>query len=240
MKNIKTFEAFFDAKKTTDFFAIIKINSEWEKVIKEAITKVPKEAIPTVICNFSQFGKVLNRKDIFTPQTKMNYGVTMSSSEINIPKEYLTPEIIDVMKSTGFYNERILEISDTFRLHDFMLNSSIQVVGFNTAVYKKISDIAERKEKIDNLYFEKNNEYYFFNKTGTLTIYHELGHVYNNRKRISSRIEWVSLSKKWYSECKKALLKNESEAFSEAFADYFSNNGDRLPNYIKDYLTSLF
>lgn len=240
MKNIKTFEdfTFIPFNERVNFFAMIKINMEWENTINEALKIVPKDAIPTVICNFSQYPNITGRKDIINSKTRNNYGVTVQSYDIKVPKEFMTDEIIEAMKKMNFYNPHTLEVSETFNLFDSILDKSIQVVGYNSSKYKKLSDITENKEKIDELYKEKTGSYYFFNKNGKATIYHELGHVFMNRqlKNIPDSPDWKFLCIKWYNECKKDIIKIPSEAFPEAFADYFTNNGDRLPDYIKEYI----
>jgi hypothetical protein len=240
MKNIKTFEdfTFIPFSERINFFAMIKINKEWEIIINDALKIVPKDAIPTIICNFSQFPNITGRKDIINTKTRNNYGVTIQSYDIKVPKEFITDEIIEIMKKKNFYNSHVLELSETFTLFDSILDKSIQIVGYNCSKYKKLIDITERKEDIDKKYKEKTGKEYFFNKTGKLTIYHELGHVFMNRvgKSIPDSPEWKYICSKWYLECKKDIIKIPSEAFPEAFADYFANNGENLPEYIKEFI----
>jgi len=232
MKNLVAFENYFNTNKV-DFFAMIGINKEWEKVILDAINNIPEDAKPTVVTNFTRFKSVTGRKDIFNKNTTNNYGVTIQSTSIELPKEYMTDEIKDAIKEKGYYNDRVMEISKTFKIYDFLLYNSIQVVGFNCNTYKTLDEVSTRKEMVDKIYLEQKGAEYFFNKTGRLTIYHEFGHVYNNRMHISDSSDWKFATTKWYNECRKDIIKNPSEAYSEAFADYYGNNGARLPEYIK-------
>lgn len=232
MKNLITFENFSNK---ISFFAIIGLNKEWERAVSTVLNTIPVDARPTVITNFSKFKPITGRGDIFNRNTNNNYGVTIQASTLELPIEYISEDIITALKSKGFYNDRIMEITKTFKLYDFLLYDSIQVVGFNCNMYKSLDTISERKEYIDKLYFEQKGTEYFFNKTGLLTIYHEFGHVYNNRKHLSDNPDWKFATMQWYNECKKDIIKNPSEAYSEAFADYYGNNGNRLPEYIKKF-----
>ena len=49
---------------------------------------------------------------------------------------------------------------------------------------------------------------------------------------------FMYITRKFTSENKKfnlGMLKSPSEAFADAFADYFGNNGNKLPDYIKAF-----
>lgn len=218
-----------------EFFLEQGFSSDWKTNINEILNLVPDVARPTVICNFSNFKKVTGRKDIIPSRADSKYGVTISMPDITLPISYFSDEFKDWYKSKGMFNERLYEVKPDFTLMGQMVNKSINVVAFNAKDYKTLNDITTRKEQVDDLYFKAKDRYYFFNKTGRLTIFHEFGHVYDNRKYISNKMDWKFLCIKWYAESKIDILKNEREAFPEAFADYFGNEGKKLPDYIYEY-----
>ena len=89
----------------------------------------------------------------------------------------------------------------------------------------------------------KGNKWYFNEFDGS-THYHELGHLYDRNKSLSTKTEWIQLTDKWHKESGVDMIKkgngdfsgvNGSEAFAEAYASYFGNKSDGLPKYIIDY-----
>ena len=217
------------------------LSKDWIKSIEKYINIVPPDAIPTVICNFTSLKNVLGY-NIFTNNTYINrttkYGVTTNTSDIKIPKELITHEIIEKIKSKGkgWFNEHIFNSSSKdFKILDFYLDKSIEVVGLNSSEFKNNSDLIERKTKINESYLTQTGNNYFINKSIEGTLLHELGHVYNNRRRISDSVYWNEVWNKWNSESNYDIVKNKSEAFSEAFSNYFVENGKKLPEYIIEY-----
>jgi hypothetical protein len=111
-----------------------------------------------------------------------------------------------------------------------------KVVGINSREYPTIESITIKKLQINETYNKKFGKNYFFNTNGELTHFHEYGHIYKKESYGQAfKTEWDQLSRKWYFEAKCDVLKSESEAFAEAFADYFGNDAKRLPEYIKDF-----
>jgi hypothetical protein len=237
IKNFKEYLVESESKYNNFFCFIQKVfTKEWVDSINEALENVPESAIPTVICNFSNIKQITKRADLFNKYSVNNYGLTLNQNSIYLQIEYMSEDILNFYKEKGLYNERLFELKKDFILTDYMINESINVVAFNVNKYKKLVDITNRKQEIDLIYTNKNDHNYFFNKDGKLTIYHEFGHVYNNKKLISDKSEWKILCDKWYIEKEIDILKNYNEAFSEAFADYFGNNGEKLPDYINTFL----
>jgi len=114
------------------------------------------------------------------------------------------------------------------------------IVGINTRQYKTIDSITERKVYVQDYYRNKNGRDYFFNTDGRLTHFHEYGHVYDNRLGgISDRTEWSQIVTRWNYDTKVDVLKSKSEAFAEAFADYYGNGGARIPDYVKSFFDVL-
>lgn len=113
---------------------------------------------------------------------------------------------------------------------------SFKIMAINTREYKTLNSITSKKIDFNNKWQSKNGNKWYFNTDGKLTHFHELGHVYDNRKfSISQKDEWKNIADKWNREAKYGVLKNSSEAFAEGFADFYGNGGERLPDYVKEF-----
>jgi SPP1 gp7 family putative phage head morphogenesis protein len=176
----------------------------------EALEKIPARGKPDFIGNGAELAKASGRA--VGRKASEWYGASMASPEMFINgKSHFVDE--------GMY----------------------QLVGINTRQYKTTADITAQKTKIQELYVRKFGRKYFYNTDGRLTHFHEFGHVADNAKgNHSSSQAWQELSRKWHEEEKYDTLKSPSEAFAEAFADLYGNDGKRIPDYIKDHLTKLF
>ena len=111
------------------------------------------------------------------------------------------------------------------------------VVGINTRSYKTIDSMTKRKQEIQAVYKERTGNAWFFNETGETVAAHEMGHVYADIKGLPEN--WDMISRRWYHETKIDNLKNEKEAFAEAWGAYHSGYQDKLPQEVIDALKGL-
>lgn len=212
------------------------LSKDWLTSLNKYIALVPKEAVPTTIGNFASFKKVTNRK-LQTNNEKLKYGVTVTGSSISIPKEIVPQDIIKKKRDAGWLNERVFEIAKEIRIEDQFTNQSIQSVGLNSKVFKTKQEIFDRKNKVNDLYEKQKGNKWFLNLTLEGVLVHELGHVFSNRTYIDSSTEWKDIWYLWKKDCNLGLMHySESEAFSEAFSNYYVEQGKDLPTYVKTFI----
>lgn len=216
------------------------LSKDWLSAIDKYLQIVPKKAIPTAIMNFTSLNKTLGR-DIFAGDSgainrKSKFGVSIASGSIKIPKENVPKDLINKMIEAKWLNPRVYEVAKEITVHEHLLDESAQVIAVNSSSYPTNKDIVDKKNNIDTVFEWKNKTKYCLNKTLEGVLVHELGHVYNNRKYISNSPKWINVWEQWKKENNLGVLKDKSEAFSEAFSNYFVENGKDLPKYVNEYL----
>ncbi len=215
------------------------LSKDWQTAITKWLDIVPENAVPTTISNFSQMENAADAKAIFknVPRAKKHYyGVAVSViGSVRIPKDMIPESLLNKVKAAGWFNERIYEIAKDYPIIYQFFNKSVQCVGVNSKYFPTNEAIAEIKKSGEDRYKEQTGNSFRVNFTLEGTLVHELGHVYSNRTGVANRKEWAELSDKWYKEVKADLIKDPSEAFAEAFSNYYVSQGADLPDYIKDF-----
>lgn len=191
--------------------AIEKMDLSHVNAMVEVVENVPKKAVPDFFGSGSDYNKL-----IASDTNKSTYRLLKISRP---PEQWhgvsLKFETFD-KKNFKFVNKNL--------------------VAINTEQYKTVESMTARRLIVNENYKSKFNTDYYFNTDGRLVHYHEVGHAFDNATlRLSGKPEWLELSAKWYKETKTAVLKSPSEAFAEAFADYYGNNAARVPDYIKAF-----
>ena len=73
----------------------------------------------------------------------------------------------------------------------------------------------------------------YFNTDGRSTAFHEMGHVYAEKRGIPEG--FAADAERWYRECNCDMLKSTEEAWCEAWGAYHTGNTE-LPDYISKYI----
>lgn len=141
-------------------------------------------------------------------------------------------------RSSKHYYGVTIEIFDGIHLgyEHGVDNITGYMVGMSSS-YKSFAKITASKLQSQRLYMEKHAGHkWFFNEVGETTPYHEMGHIYANVKGLPSG--FVEDAKKWaeYSKCD--MLLNPSEAWAEAWADYYTGR-KQAPEYIQVYIANV-
>lgn len=107
------------------------------------------------------------------------------------------------------------------------------IVAVNTRNYKTIDSVTESKLKSEELVVSSGRgKAYHFNTDGKATDFHECGHVYASKHGLP--MAFSSDADRWYRETGCLLLQSPNEAWSEAYAAYYTH-ADDLPPYIRRY-----
>ena len=110
------------------------------------------------------------------------------------------------------------------------------MVGMSSS-YKSFDKITSAKLKSQKLYMEKHaGRKWYFNEVGETTPYHEMGHVYANVKGLPSGFAEDAM--RWADQSKCDMLLKPSEAWAEAWADYYTGR-KRAPEYIQVYISNV-
>ncbi len=108
------------------------------------------------------------------------------------------------------------------------------VVGISTA-YKTPEKIHKSKVEGNKVYAEKHDGHtQFFNEDGRSTAFHEMGHIYADKKGIPKG--FAEDAERWLKDSKCDMLKSTDEAWAEAWGAYHTNNPN-LPDYIAKYIS---
>ena len=108
------------------------------------------------------------------------------------------------------------------------------VVGISTA-YKTPEKIHKSKVEGNIVYAEKHDGHtQFFNEDGRSTAFHEMGHIYADKKGIPEG--FAEDAERWLKDSKCDMLKSTDEAWAEAWGAYHTNNPN-LPDYIAKYIS---
>ena len=145
--------------------------------INNAISQMPSWSRKNlVISNFKDYTKQTGHK--FTRQQLKNYGVSFQQDAFDY-----------------YINQKDLPFS--IRKELAARGGKFNIVGYNTQKYKNLKDMAIRKRKIDNLYFERTGNNYYLNLYEGSTYYHELGHIVHYEMTPQLTLKWEQLAKDW-------------------------------------------
>lgn len=176
---------------------------ETANLLNEAAMTLPEDIRPAYIGSGKSVQKVTGKK--FPRKEKEYYGVHMDVLQMHFG-EYPNIE------------------------YDF---EGGDVVGISTA-YKTPEKIHKSKVEGNKAYAEKHDGHtQFFNEDGRSTAFHEMGHVYADKKGIPEG--FASDAERWLKESKCDMLKSTDEAWAEAWGAYHTKNPN-LPDYIAEYV----
>ena len=216
-----------------DVFRTKGLNIDYANNILEVLETVPAAARPNIISDFTNYGKISGRK--LGPQGNRNFGLHNNRDGFKINKNEITPAIESKYK--------VLKSQYT---DEATIDNYLSIVSFNSRKFKKPIDIVNRKIEVED-FFNKKNESYFIDsalKDERFTIFHEFGHVYDANKRLTGKkdsLHWAF--HRWHTQTKIGHLKENqfgySEAFADAFADYFTTGGKNLPPYLMEEMDKI-
>lgn len=176
---------------------------ETANLLNEAAMTLPEDIRPAYIGSGKSVQKVTGKK--FPRKEKEYYGVHMDVLQMHFG-EYPNIE------------------------YDF---EGGNVVGISTA-YKTPEKIHKSKVEGNKAYAEKHDGHtQFFNEDGRSTAFHEMGHIYADKKGIPEG--FASDAERWLKESKCDMLKSTGEAWAEAWGAYHTKNPN-LPDYIAEYV----
>lgn len=242
---------------TEPIFIIDKGLKGWLPTIHKVLKKVPLGSVPEVICAFSSINNLLGSK-IITPRiNKSKNALSIRRDSINLPKDMATVKMLKAAQDfsqfknddTGF--QRLMEIKKDVSVNaETMGRYSYSIVCFNTRKNKTPNDLLSNKTKVNEYWMSKEGRLWFVNVDAEATICHELGHVYDNHKRISGKREWIDIAQRWLRDGAPDYCKPISdpsgfnqgtygESFAEAFANTIIHNGKDIPSYVKDYIKTV-
>ena len=176
---------------------------ETANLLNEAAMTLPEDIRPAYIGSGKSVQKVTGKK--FSRKEKDYYGVHMDVLQMHFG-EYPNIE------------------------YDF---EGGNVVGISTA-YKTPEKIHKSKVEGNKAYAEKHDGHtQFFNEDGRSTAFHEMGHIYADKKGVPEG--FAEDAERWLKESKCDMLKSTDEAWAEAWGAYHTKNPD-LPGYIAEYV----
>ena len=188
----------------------------------EALTVMPKKAIPDIITDFQGYQRYTGRK-IDPRWNNGAYGVSIKTEIEPFKRGFLPDEFVK--------KEQHLTNPYTGKTK---LQKRLNIVAINKRIYKTPQAITDHKNKINTTWKKREGNDYYFNKDGKLTHTHELGHVFVNNVGNNHFIrDFEPLAKDWYRKTKIGHLKSTNEAFADAWAEYYGNKGRNLPKDIK-------
>ena len=201
-------------------------NKDFNSAILSALERVPEKAVPEIIGNFKDSSEMIATK--YSAAQKNNFGAKIDFFDFKIKKSELTEEL---KKAPHLISQN----SDSVTV-----SKGGKGVFYNSAKYKNIKNITARKKEIAPLWEAKGERYWIKSalENDDFTIYHELGHVFDDNTRVFNNVKIQTELEKWYKESKIIHLKKNiksfgadsySEAFADAFADYYTTGGENLP-----------
>ena len=186
-----------------------KMPKETANILNDAIETLPPEARPVFVGDSSTLEKYRGAK--LPRKSSQFYGVT-----IDAPPDGL---LLGNDPVTGRMN------------HDF--DAQGDMIGISSK-YNTPAKIEAAKKKSQEAYMAKHDgRKWYFNMNGEATIYHEMGHAYQDKFGLPEGFEADAM--RWARESGCDMLKTPSEAFSEAWGAYHTGNPE-LPNYIAKYI----
>ena len=171
-----------------------------------ALSTLPDDSMPYVVTDLQKYTAVTGAP--LGKAQKNGYACTVTPYEIDLKRA----GIADIPRAVGSGNT---------------------IVAVNTRNYKTIDSITESKAKSEELVISRNlGKSYHFNTDGKATDFHECGHIYATKHNIP--VGFSADADRWYKETGCMMLKTTSEAWSEAYAAYYTH-ADDLPSYIRRY-----
>lgn len=173
-------------------------------------------------------------KDIFTGDIEKMELSHQNAILFAVEKSTILPRQITTVKKV---------MQESGRSFSYPANISYGVhlngkVGINTTTFKTTKDITEAKIFSDKRWMNKNGHKFWLNTDGKTTAIHEFGHVFDSsRGRNFQHREWdVQIHPEWIRHSKIGHINTPSEAWADAYADYYVNNGSNLPDYVNAYV----
>lgn len=188
-----------------------KLPKETANILNDALETLPPEARPVFVGDSSTLEKYRGAK--LPRKSSQFYGVT-----IDAPPDGL---LLGNDPVTGRMK------------HDF--DAQGDMIGISSK-YNTPAKIEAAKKRSQEAYMAKHDgRKWYFNMNGEATIYHEMGHAYQDKFGLPEGFEADAI--RWAKESGCDMLKTPSEAFSEAWGAYHTGNPD-LPDYIAKYIES--
>lgn len=239
-------------------FIIDKAFKGWLSTVNKVIKKVPESAIPDIICAFSQINVLTNSKVVSPNVNKTKNGVSLERDTIHIPISMASDKILKASRDFSIYKtdddgwKRFLEVSKTISVRAKTLDRwGFRIVAMNSKRFKTPNDMSTYKEKVNKSYYEKNGRYWWVNTDGESTLCHELGHVFDARKKVSDKPEWKEIADKWIKEdnAPQYCIPNKNtygfdggnykESFAEAFSNTIMHSGKDIPKYVYSFIKKI-
>ena len=171
-----------------------------------ALSTLPDDSMPYVVTDLQKYTAVTGAP--LGKAQKNGYACTVTPYEIDLKRA----GVADIPRTVGSGNT---------------------IVAVNTRNYKTIDSITESKAKSEEIVISRNlGKSYHFNTDGKATDFHECGHIYVTKHNIP--VGFSADADRWYKETGCMMLKTTSEAWSEAYAAYYTH-ADDLPSYIRRY-----
>ena len=239
LETLKERAKFFDLDKTKDF-------EEYKKKYLEAANETPESKGYTpakTIKEAAEFAKSSGVKYAYYDDMPLDTANLMNRALLTLPED-IRPEFIGMSKdmervsrvkfsrSSKQYYGVSLEVMDMYfgdGKYDFDGGNMVGISSY----YKTTAKITKAKAQAQEAYVKKYGRKWFFNEDGESTPFHEMGHVYANKKGLPKGFEEDAL--RWCKESGCDMLKKPSEAWAEAWAAYHTQKAD-LPDYIKRYI----
>lgn len=205
-----------------------KFDSSWQQAIQDAVAKVPKDALPDTLSTGADFQKITDRA--IGRGANEWYGITVEQMGIKLPDDQITAGDRANVKSTKPDSNGRVFFDD---------GTNKQIMAFNTRQFTTTQSLTDYKQQFNTKYLAQTGNKAFLNDTGEATVVHEFGHAYQNRTSIAEGSEWKQLHRDWIAQDKTFSIQSSGEAFSEAFANYYTKNGADLPENIRQFIEAI-
>lgn len=239
LETLKERAKFFDLDKTESFREYEEKYLKASKEMPESKGFIPAKTIEQAV----GLAKESGIKYVYYDDMPLETANLMNQAVLTLPED-IRPEFIGMSKdverisrvkfsrSSKQYYGVSLEVMDMYfgdGKYDFDGGNMVGISSY----YKTTAKITKAKKQAQEAYVKKYGHKWFFNEDGESTPFHEMGHVYANKKGLPKGFENDAL--KWAKESGCDMLKKPSEAWAEAWAAYHTQK-EELPDYIKKYI----
>jgi len=239
LETMKERAKFWNLDKTKDF-------DDFKKKYIDAVKKAPEGKNPVqakTIKEAADHAKTLGIKHVYYDDMPLEMANLMNQAIQTLP-EGIRPEFVGMSKdieqisrvpfgrSSKQYYGVSVEVMDMYfgnGIYDFDGGNMVGISSY----YKTPAKITKAKQTAQEAYEKKYGRKWFFNEDGESTPFHEMGHVYANKKGLPKGFEDDAI--RWAKESGCDMLKKPSEAWAEAWAAYHTQN-PALPEYIRKYI----